>query len=175
MDEPRSAIAKEAERLEENCEYSGQRHFETRTFWGRFRDALGFLLTLSSATAAVNAFASVFGEWVTGTAAAVATVLSVIVSYFSPGRRAAEHGATGEAYLAMQGRLRRFRTITVPHGDLDVGALDERLNDLASQLDTLNASSPSTPPWAYRAARNNIRRGQTSFRADTARAAPKDA
>lgn len=174
MDQLRVAIATEADRLEENCTFSAQRHFETQTFWGRVRDGLGLILTLSSATAAVNAFASIFGAWVTVAAAAIATLLSVIVSYFSPGRRASEHRSAGDAYLALQGRLRRFRTITVPHGDADAGHLEELLNDLASQVDTLNAGSPSTPPWAYRAARNNIRRGQTSFRADRGRPAPKD-
>ena len=171
--EVRAALRDEAKRIEEDCQYSSQRHYETASYWGHWSDRLGVGATVLAAAAATTAFTQLMGGTpVAAAASLLAATLSAIQQFFKPDRRMQLHRAAGDAYLALEGRARRFRTI----GLVDDTLLDNRaraeLEAIASDRDKANASSPLTPHWAFEKARKNIEAGQTRHVVDRARSGP---
>src|SRR5205823_5794112 len=106
------------------------------------------------------------GTPVAAAASLAAAALSAMQQFFKPDRRMQLHRAAGDAYLALEGRARRFRTIGLPDQSLSDGAARNQLEAIATGRDKTNAASPLTPNWAFERARKNIEAGQTLHAVD---------
>ncbi len=165
----RQGVVNQAQRIREDCDYSSQRHFNTGAFFKVLYYVLGVVVavlgSLGGATLlAPRAISVPLGAIASLGAAAVVGVSTAL----SPGQTASSHFRAGNDYLALKKEAIAFL-------DLDVrkpGAVDDsleaqvrRLRERAVSLDE-TYSDLYTPEWAYRAARENIRRGQTTHLVD---------
>jgi hypothetical protein len=158
-----TALRREAERIEEDAEYSHKGHYFAAERWGHVRYWLGAPTALAAALASAFIFYSVP---VVGTVGAlIATLLATLMTFLDPAGRAAQHSAAGGAYLELRNQTRIFRDIEL----LDPGnpeRLRERLLGFDATRNRLNQTCPKVPGGSYKRAKRAIEDGQTRHRVD---------
>jgi hypothetical protein len=157
------ALETEAQRIEEDSEYSAKRHFNSCDLWSWTHYLLGgpaALLAACATTAIVKNHAES-----AQLLALAATLFSGLLTFLKPNDRAAQHRTVGNQYLSLRNDSRMFREIDL-HESIDEGKKSERLRRLAQRRNDLNSTAPTTPGWAFRKAREGIEQGEATYKVD---------
>jgi hypothetical protein len=150
----RLALLDEARILELKNRRSGASHFKAAGFWSGVQGTLGGLAAVLSALAGASAFSDFNkGTVIAGALALTVTTLTAVTTFLNPSERANAHLRSGNAYLALQNRVRRFRRVEAPLSTSDVRALARQFARLSDELDELNRTSPQVSRWLYERAR----------------------
>lgn len=168
----RDGIWKEADAVDENCDYSSQRHFNTATSCERRHYGLGggaVLLAVMAAGALL--YPPWFSVWLSAISGMGSAALTGAATLLKPKESSAGHVRAGSAYLALRNEARSFKRLDLCDPRSETASLLTRVRELTSKMNRLNEtfSALFTPGWAYLKAKRDIRRGQTRNRGDTPR------
>ncbi|MBW9267385.1 MAG: SLATT domain-containing protein [Candidatus Thiodiazotropha sp. (ex. Lucinisca nassula)] len=157
------AMQAEAERIEEDAEYSLKGHFFAAERWGQWRYWIGIPTALAAAISSALTFAD---QTLAGAILAMAaTVLATLMTFLNPAERAAQHKAAGSAYLELRNRARIFRQVELVDAQ-DLSSLKIPLQELDEVRNQLNRTSPKIPQQDYDRAKQAIEDGQAIYRVD---------
>jgi hypothetical protein len=168
-EELRRGIWEEADAVDENCDFSSQRHFNTAASCERRHYGLGGgAIVLAAMAAGTLLYPPWFSAWLGGISAIGSAALTGAATLLKPKETSAAHFRAGNAYLALRNEARSFKRLDCRDPRSDSLTLLTRVRELTSGLDRLNDAHGGlfTPGWAYFKARRDIRRGQTRTRAD---------
>jgi hypothetical protein len=134
----RQALLAEVERIEEAATYSAQTQFSSGKFWRGLNLLLGTAAAALAAVAGATGLSEATGPETAAIIALVAAALAAVMTTLNAAQRAEQSRVSANAYLALQGDARVFRTI-------DLDRLDP--TRLASGWsNSSNAATPSTTP-----------------------------
>ena len=168
---PRDEIVKEAARIEEAALYSSKAHFNAAELWGLAHLGLGLLIVTLATIASAKAFSNIDTDGtIAGVLSIIVAVLTSVVTFLNPNKRAADHMSAGNKYDALLNKVRIFRTIEC-WGDAPDRELADQLRRYSEEKTALNKPSPPISFVAYRLARRGIRQGEGAYAAD---AKPED-
>lgn len=155
-------INKEAERIEEDTEFSAKRHFNAADFWLRVHYFIGIPMTALAAIGGIKAFGE-NPEWA-GYFAIAAAVLGALQTFVNPEEKASKHKVFGGQYLTLRNDARLFRSI-----ELSADAVPdarEKIIQLSKRRNDLNESAPNTPACAHKKAKRDIEDGFSKYQTD---------
>jgi len=161
MSEPKKtteAILQEADRIEEDCLYSGKSLLNSADVWNWVHYGLGIPAVILGALAAADI------TNISELCAAAATLLVAISTFSNPSQKSSERSVAGNGYLALCKRVRRFREIDMLIEDQ--GIAREQLEALAEERDALNEGTPNPLSWGFNKARTGIEEGEAEYRVD---------
>ena len=165
MNDVKAAIAKEARRLEEDCEHSAQQHFEKSVSSLKLHYWLGVPATLSAAISGISAVT--LPPLVTFTASVSATILAALVTWLNPREDHEMHHEKGAEYDALKRAARMFAEIDIL-AVADINVLRSQLDGLLERKHTIDRKRPATPSGKfYKLAKRNIAEGRTTNRVDS--------
>lgn len=163
MSELISRLAAEAQRIEEDTEYSFKGHYNAAARWARYHLWIGLPSALLAAVAGAAAFKG--QPELAGSLALVSTALTTVLTFLKPSERSEMHKTVAGQYQALRNQARIFREI----GLMDGMAADEakaHLFDLAKTRDELNQGSPAIARGDYELAKGDIDTGRARYRVD---------
>jgi hypothetical protein len=144
--------------------YGAQAQFSSAKFWRGLNLALG----IPAATFAAIAGTTVLAEVINGRAGAaialIAAALTAVMTTLNGAQRAEQSRVSGNAYLALQGDARVFRTIEL--ATLDDAMARKHLNEFVERRNTVNDSAPVPFLIAYLLGRRNIVKGRQKYEID---------
>jgi hypothetical protein len=168
----RDGIVDQAKRVREDCDYSSQRHFNTGAFFKLLHYAFGVgVAVLGSLGGAALLAPQSVSLFVGGVSSIGAAALVGVSTALSPGESASSHYRAGNEYLGVRKDATAFLELDVRKAGTSDDALEgcvRVLKDRAISLDRAY-SDLYTPQWAYRKAKDDIRRGQTRHLVDRRR------
>jgi hypothetical protein len=170
----RRGIWSEADAVDENCDFSSQRHFNARTLCEAEHYGLGMgAVALAAVAAGASLLAPNFNHWLVGGLAAASAALTGISTLLKPKERFAEHARAGDEYLSLRNAARTFKRLDFVNPESGIFELVAHARELTDRMDRLNKShSMLTTPWrAYLRAKQDIARGRTRNRGDARRQA----
>jgi hypothetical protein len=154
LEETRQALLDEARILEVKSKRSGASHFKAAGFWSGVQGTLGGLAAVLSAIAGASAFSDLNeGTAIAGALALTVTTLTAVTTFLNPSERSNAHLRSGNEYLALQNRVRRFRRVEAATSTQGLRPLVRQLARLSDGLDELNRTSPQVSRWLYERAR----------------------
>jgi hypothetical protein len=159
-----TAIADEAQRLEESATQSAQNQFEQAKMWRGINIALGVPASVLAAIAGGTALANVTGRVPAGVMALVAAGFSGALTTLNAGRRVTQAHSAANAYLILQTDLRQFRTLDLP--DLDYTESRSKLEELTGRMREINTGADIPSRLAYALARRNVNKGRQTYEVD---------
>jgi hypothetical protein len=160
--ELKDSLAKEAGRIEEDCEYSAKSHFNAADIWSTRALKLGVPATI---IAALSGLSFNYCPTIATSLAIAASILTGLITFLRPDDKASTHKSTGDIYLSIRNQARVFREIELNVlGSNDAGY--KALKNLADKRDEQNRISPSIPRKAFETARTGIEQGETEFKVD---------
>jgi hypothetical protein len=165
----KEGIIHQAQRVREDSDYSSQRHFNTGAFFKLLHYGFGVGIAILGA---VGGSALLFPQSVSllvgGVSSIGAAALVGVSTALSPGESASCHYRAGSEYLGVRKDATAFLDLDVRKPDTAEGDLERRVRDLKDRAIVLDRaySDLYTPQWAYRKAREDIRRGQTRHAVD---------
>ena len=133
---------------------NAERHYVAETPWYWLLYALGIPSTILSAVAGATAFAK-FPDWVTGTLAIGAAILSGLTTFLEPAKKASAHHAAAKEYEA----LYREADVGLVETNFEEKRTIDILNRLSSKLNSLSKTSPTIPGMARRVAERRMAKG----------------
>lgn len=171
----------EAARVEYECVIHAEGQFEACARWGRWNTAFGVLSAVLGALTA-STIATVLGDagmiplapdaaegiarptgelpaaWKVFIAfgALVAGVVTAAVRFLDPQGRAAQHGAAGKRYRALEDEARQFRGLEAT-ADATRDGLFKHLQTMVRHRAEIHEAAPVIPKRAYNAAREKAR------------------
>jgi hypothetical protein len=158
--ELRDSLAKEASKIEEDCEYSAKSHFNAASIWSKRALRLGIPATLLTALAGL---AFNYCPSVATVLTIAASILTGLITFLRPDDKASTHKSAGDIYLSIRNQARVFKDI-----ELHVFKTHERgyeaLKNLADRRNEQNCISPSIPRKAFETARVGIEEGESEYR-----------
>jgi len=154
------AIEREALRIEEDCRYSGKGHLNSSDIWKIIHYCLG----VPTAGLAALAALSNLPEWATTTCGVLAALLAGVITFFNPGNEQGRHRKSGNQFLALGKKVRRFREIDLPSFQEEDART--RLEELSEERDSLNDTAPSILWCAYQKAKSGIEAGEADYAVD---------
>jgi hypothetical protein len=165
----RRALDDEAKRLIVDATYSGRGHQQAGRRWTALNHWLGIPSEIGSALlgsgAAITALVG-NSKWITASLALLAVALGAVRSYLRPAETAEAHAIKGNRLISLRNDVRLYRELDL-QSDVDLDELDSRLRVLRSRYNTLQEDAPrQIPPWAYRAAKQSIAAGESSYEDD---------
>jgi hypothetical protein len=123
-------LCNEAARLQEDVLWSEKAHFAMATVWRRAHYWLGIPSALLAAFAGVSALK--LSPELAAVLAALSVLLTSLLTFLQPEKRATEHHQTGIAYSDLRGKLRRLRLIEA----LDATKTEELKQELSEYAAT---------------------------------------
>lgn len=156
-------IVAEARRIEEDSEHSSKGHYNAGDRWGRYHLLIGLPAALVAALASAAAFKDC--PELAGGLALLSTALTTVLTFLKPSERAEMHKSAAGQFHKLRNQTRIFREIELADG---LGEADarERLLQLASQRDDLNAAVPGIPRSDYEKAKQDIDGGRARYQVD---------
>lgn len=171
----------EAARVEYECVIHAEGQFEACARWGRWNTAFGVLSAVLGALTA-GTIATVLGDaglvplaqeagdaiarpagempaaWTLFIAfgALVAGVVAAAVRFLDPQGRAAQHGAAGKRYRALEDEARQFRSLEAT-ADATRDGLFKHLQTMVRHRAEIHEAAPVIPKRAYNATREKAR------------------
>jgi hypothetical protein len=106
---------------------------------------------LSAVTGAAVISQDKSSSWVGGLAL-IAAVLTSLITYLDPSKRAGIHHTLAKGYERLYHEVGYFVRIRLSDVDADIKRLGADLDSFTTRLDELNQSSPALPGRAYRKA-----------------------
>ena len=162
----RDEVIKEAKRMEESLLFSSKSHFEASSFWGNFHLWIGVPTVVLASIAGAAALSHFDPTHIfAGLLSIIGAVLSAVSTFLNPNERQSAHLNAGNSYDSLKDEIRIFRCVDC-WNDKSEQVLTERLKHYSEQKGELNRKCPQPPPWAYRAARRGIERGEGEFAVD---------
>lgn len=159
-------ITKEAFRIEESACISAKSHYNDSATWGFCNFALGLPTTILSGLVAIESFARFdSSNNIAGIVAIIISVLSGLMTFLNPNKRAAVHQKAGSDYSTLENRVRLFRTIDCWGKDSDA-VLTAKVKEFSEKKNKLNADNPQPSPLGYILAKRGIKKGEASFKVD---------
>ena len=150
-------IRDEARRLEYQCLWAAERHYAAETPLYALNHWLGIPSAVLAAIAGTTAFTTFqHHEWVTAVIALSASVLTSLLTFIDPYKKASVHHRIGRGFEALYhdaGILARFE---VERDNPNLPGLDAKLEALVTKFNELLQSSPGLPGHAYRTAAKNL-------------------
>jgi hypothetical protein len=173
------ALRLEAERIEEDAEYTHKSHYNAAETWRSRQYWLGIPAAILAALASALIFFDgsplaqeweQYYSWFNATAfaagaALTATLLSTLLTFLNPAERSERHKAAGGYYLSLRNRARVYRTVDLAE-TANPERLRERLEALSETRNHLNETSPKPPGAAFRKAQKGIEDGESTHRVD---------
>jgi hypothetical protein len=156
------AIARELERIEEDCIHSGKAHFNAGDRWSGYHFWIGIPSVVLSALAGA-AIVKEYPEWAAACSVLV-TILTTLLTFLKPSERATSHKASGDQYLGLRNQARVVREIKI--GLLDKSSAVTALEELAQRRDDLNSASLPISRRDFNAARSGIAQGEATHQVD---------
>lgn len=156
-------LEREAERINEDTDYSSKGHFEASSTWQKVNLWIGIPNVVFAAVAGV----SVLEEWkvVAVVFAAHSVAFAALNTFLGAADKAATHKRFGNEYLTLRNRSRYFVNIKMKR-DLDESELEGLLEDHFTRRDDLNCSAPIIPRHAFERARRGIEEGESKNKID---------
>jgi hypothetical protein len=168
-------IGEEADAVDENSDFSAQRHFNTASAWARRHYLLGCgAIALAILGGGTILYPPWFSIWLSGIAAMTAAGFAAAGTLLNARETSTAHYRAGNAYLELRNRARSFKRLDLVDPNVEKSELVRRVRDLSCDLSKLNATFGAlfTPQWAYLKARRDIHRGTTRNRLYHASAPP---
>jgi hypothetical protein len=166
ISQAREEVIKEAQRIEEGTAFTAKEHFTAAEVWRAAHFTLGLITVVLATLAGAKAFSKFDADGtIAGWLSIIVAVLSAVTTFLNPNKRATEHLSAGNKYDALTSKARIFRTIDC-WGDGSDNSLASKLKTYSEERSTLNKASPPLFWLAYRIAKRNIERGQTTFAVD---------
>ena len=138
------------------------------TLWGFFHLILGLPMVVLAAISGAAAFSKIdHSDQYAGYFSIGIVVLSSIITFLNPNKKASERLNAGNRYDALLNKVRIFRTIECWDEESDK-VLTERLCRHSEDKNTLNQSCPQIPWPGYLLAKCGIKRGEADFEVDKA-------
>jgi hypothetical protein len=160
----KSAIRAEVARIEEAATYAAQTQFSSGKFWRGTNLVLGVPAAALAAIAGGTGLGDPANAQTAAIIALVAAALTAVMTTVNAAQRAEQSRASANAYLALQGDARIFRTV-----DLDRLEYDEARQYLDQLVDRRNAINETTPVPAFIAywlGRRNVEKGRQTYEID---------
>jgi hypothetical protein len=157
-------IAEEAERIEEDAEYSAKGHYNAAERWGRIHTGLGAAATVASAVTAAAALKEA-APIVVAVASVVAALMTGVLTFLKPSDHADRHHRAGDGSLVIKNRARILRNVQLAKVNPDEDLL-LILQTLSDDRHTVLKSAPLIPNRSFREARDGIKRGESRHRVD---------
>ncbi len=161
--EDKERIIKEAKRIEEDSLYSSKGHFYAAQFWSNLHLCVGIFISVVVASAGIVLLKFNSYRIATGILAILASALSAVSTFTSPGKRAATHLSAGNRYNSIRNRARLFREIEVVSEAYEKSL--EKLRCLFAERDELNDRYPQISKRAFNKARKGIQEGEAQHEA----------
>lgn len=165
----REGIWYEVDAVDENCDYSSQRHFNARTLCEIEHYSLGVgAILLAAIAAATLLYPPVFSIWLSAVSAIGSAIMTGTSTLLKPTERFISHADAGEAYLALRNDARAFKRLSFRDPRENVASLRSQAQNLTRRMNDLNATYSKFPtsPSAYMKAKKDIHKGHTKNRAD---------
>lgn len=152
----RDVIRDELELLEDDLHYTERTHFSMESAYRSWHNRGGVAAALLSA----GAGATILADWsaaIAGASALLAALVSSVLTFMRPERRAQEHLSGGRRLADLRGRVRHTLRIDLPVADF--GQMRERLEELRQAKVEVDATLPPTSDRHFSKARERIQRG----------------
>jgi len=164
-DQVAAAVAKEAERIEEDALYSAKRHFNAAAYWNNLHLVLGLPTALIAGISGISALSGFnHHSLLAGALAILVAGLTALTTFLNPSQRATYHHDFGNRYNALRNKariLREIESLTTSPAELT-----KEIKALNRERDELNQKAPQTPRWAFTQARAGIEEGEAQYQAD---------
>lgn len=158
-------LRKEAERIEEDSDFTAQGHYNASAVWKSGHRWLGILATIASALTAGAALKEYSREAV-AICSVIAGVLTAVLTFLRPSEESDRHHRAGDQSLAVRNRVRFFRNIDLLTRDKTDKELVESLRALTDERNVVLKASPIIPRRAFERARKDIEAGTTTHKID---------
>jgi hypothetical protein len=165
MENTSEHLLAECRRIEENCLYTGQTHFEIAKQAGK--RARLWLVFVPSLVSAVASFVVAVGA--PKLIAAVASISSAVIAigaFLGAGKDAAAHENAGRVLTQLRDETRALREVSGP--DLNPEQLAVEVRALGTRYRAFVASLPMTDHAAFEKVRARIKSGTFQFDSDAA-------
>jgi hypothetical protein len=153
--------AKELGRIEEDALHSAKGHFAAADRWDAIHLWIGIPSAIAGAAAGVSALKAC--PVLAATLAMLAAVLAAMATFLNPNARSTSHLTAGNQYLGLRSSSRIVREIEMLASPETTA---ERVQQLATKRDELNAASPRISRWAYEQGKKGIASGEARHRVD---------
>ena len=160
----RAELIKEAERIHESALYSGQTQFEYSKSWRTVDRWLGAVSAGVAAVAGVTGLASILPAPTVGLVAISAAGLGAVASSLGAPKTKTQAHASANAYLALQQDARIF--INVDVNNLPLSEARDRLANLVSRVQELNATAEIPSSRAWKRAKKGVEAGSQQYEVD---------
>ncbi len=151
-------IIKEADRIEECCEYSSKSHYNTSKEWNICNLCLNIPI-------AVIAAITVFVPEEYKTIPAIFTaILAAVQACIHPTDCTKTHKLAADKYLALKNQVRRFKNIELLI--LDNEKAMKEIKRYGDVLDDYNTVNPQPSQSGYKTAQKGIKNGEADFEVD---------
>jgi hypothetical protein len=151
----------EANRIAEQCLLAAERHYASETPWYGVNYVLGlpsaFLAAVAGATAVQKLGAP---EWLPIASGLLAAVLTSLLTFLDPYKRASVHHSTARNYETLYHGASFFGRFEIAQADSDLEGQRTRLLKLNADFNDLLKSSPAIPNHAYRTAAKALKDGR---------------
>lgn len=155
-------IIDEAQRIEEDTEYSSKAHFNAGSRWKKVHYGLGFTIIICAALSTAALFED-YPSWI-GFLALLASVLAGIQTFVNPEKSATIHKSAGDRILSLKRTVRIFRQVELDQ--LSIKEATKKINDFSSKYAHYTEINPDIPEWAFQKARKGIEDGQAQYQVD---------
>lgn len=159
----RDEIARELQRIEEDCVHSGKSHFNAAERWTAYHYWLGLPAVALSALAGTAFFSA--EVLVGGVMSSIVAILTGVQTFLKPSERGAAHKSAGDQYLGLRNDARVFRQIRLEHACDDQAAIDG-LDEFTKRRRELNLASPQFGQADFRRAKTGIDAGEALHQTD---------
>jgi hypothetical protein len=150
-------IRSEAKRIRQGSLSAAERHYAAETPWFYLIYSLGITSTFFAACAGVLTFWDhPSSKYVVGGISVVAAILSALLTFLDPAKRATEYHKTAKAYEALYHKAGFFLRFELLSETTDIATSVAKLESLHSQFTELNLASPVLSNRAYRVARSKM-------------------
>jgi hypothetical protein len=175
MPDHRDHLIAACRRIEDDCTYTGQTHFEMAAM--KSRSAKGWLVFLPSMVSASSGLAVALGVagWV-GAFAALAGTISAVATFLGVDKEATAHEMAGKLLTQLKHEARALREADAP--DLSVESLAAQVRVLTNRYGAFVASLPVTDNKAFQRVRARLKARalpEDSLSIPTVREGPKPA
>jgi len=159
-------ILNEVKRIQEDCLYSEKGHFNAAQRWGNIHLWLGIPAVILAAIAGASALSQFDNHnIIAGILAIIVSALSAVATFLNPNEKANNHHYAGNQYKNLRNSARILSEIDI-HLIIDDKEILRELKDLNKQRSELNQKLPQISRWAYKKAKEGIRRGEAKYEID---------
>ena len=156
-------IAKEAQRIEEDCLYSSKSHYNDAQIWSRMHLYIGIPTCVFAVIATARIFCN--STLLAGLFSIFVAILSGLQTFINPATKTSLHKEAASQYHELKNQIRIFREIEL-FSISDELTLLKRIKEFSNIRDNLNASSPPISKKSYLKAKKGIEQDEANYQID---------